>query len=62
MNMVGQISLPKCAFNSLGTSSEVELLDQNVLRFYLLVMEKKFAILRCGEVIVAYKPFSLNCV
>ena len=42
MNMVGQISLPKCAFNSLGTSSEVELLDQNVLRFYLLVMEKMF--------------------
>ena len=62
MNMVVQISVPKCAFSSLGTSSEVELLDHNVLRFLPACDGEDIHILRNGEVILTYPWFTLNCV
>ena len=37
-----EISVPECAFNSLGTASKVELLDHKVLTFLYPVMEKMF--------------------
>ena len=37
-----EISLPECAFNSLGTASKVELLHHKVLTFLYPVMEKMF--------------------
>ena len=42
LNKDVEISLPECAFNSLGIASKVELLDHKFLTFLCPVMEKMF--------------------
>ena len=49
MNKDVEISLPECAFNSLGTASKVELLDHKVLTFLYRVMGKMFTYWGMGK-------------